>query len=92
LEGALDYTGQGVLVPGAAGTSDQNLANPIAGILSGVLQRNVSRATVPFSIRGTLAQPQILPGVPQIESPTPAGQTGKAPPQPKSILDLFRRP
>jgi hypothetical protein len=92
LEGALDYTGQAVLVPGAAGTSDQNLANPIAGILSGVLQRNVSRATVPFSIRGTLAQPQILPGVPQIESPTPAGQTGKAPPQPKSILDLFRRP
>ncbi len=93
LEGALDYTGQAVLVPGAAGSSDQNLANPVAGILSGVLQRNVSRATVPFSIRGTLQQPQILPGVPQIESPTPAAQTGKAPPQQKkSILDLFRRP
>lgn len=95
LDGALDYEGQAVLVnsPDAAGGA-ANPTNPIATILGGVLQRNVSRITVPFSLRGTLRDPKVRSGrgLPTIESPSPTTQSGTTQQQKKSIVDLLRRP
>lgn len=105
FEGGLNYDGQAVLNPGGTvATNEQNPAEAIAGrILGGVLQQRVGRTTVPFTIRGTLQDPKILPsGAPQFEAPgtTRPGQTGqlpqtqpsKQPPKKKSLLDIFRQP
>lgn len=97
LDGSLNYDGQIVLVPGAGGPAGgaTTPAEAIAGILGGVLKRNVARVTVPLAIRGNFSDLHILPGRgrPTIESPTPAppATPGQQPPK-KSILDLFRRP
>jgi len=89
LDGTLDYDGQVVLVPGAntsMGGGDPSAAGAIAGILGGVLKRNVSRADVPISIRGTLAEPKIHPGrgLPDIQQPAP-GQS----PLKKAFPNIF---
>lgn len=94
LDGVLDYDGQAVLASTAiASGSDQSAVSAIAGIVGGVLQRNVGRITVPFSLRGTLRDPKVHPGrgLPTIESPS-AAQPTPTQPQKKNILDLFRRP
>ncbi len=96
LDGSLDYEGQTVVTPaaGGAGSGQPNPVDAIAGILGGVLKRNVSRVTVPFSIRGTLHEPKIQPGrgLPTIEQPASAGQPSQAQPKKEtSPLDFFRR-
>ena len=95
LDGALNYDGQAVLAP-RAGTGPPNAATAITDILGGVLKRNVSRVTVPLSVRGTLQAPKFLPGPGRasIESASPPSQTPPAqlPDKKKGILDLFRRP
>ncbi len=95
LNGSLDYDGQAVVTPsaGTLGSGQPNPVDAVAGILGGVLKRNVSRVTVPFSIRGTLHDPKFQPGrgLPTIEQPTPAQPTQAQPKKEPSILDLFRR-
>ncbi len=97
LNGALDYEGQAVVVPGSAGgDAAASPRNAIAGLLGEVLQRNVSSMTVPFAIRGTIHNPRFEPGraLPSYTPPTKTSPTqpGQPPPQKKSILDLFKRP
>lgn len=89
LNGTLDYDGQAVLSPGLGGGSP---AQAIGAILGGVLQQNVSRVTVPFSLRGTFNDPKVLPGrgVPNFQTSQPASPLQS--PQKKSILDIFRKP
>ncbi len=90
LDGALEYDGQAVLTAGGAGA-----AGAIGEILGGVLQRQVGRVTVPFSIRGTLQDPKVQPGRggPRFDSSSPASQPAQTQPQKgKSIIDIFRRP
>src|SRR5574337_349368 len=94
LDGTLNYDGQAVLAPSGAG-GKPTAVDAVAGILGGVLKQNVSRITVPISIRGTLQDPKFLPGAGRIavESSTPPSKGQPAPPPPKKgILDLFRRP
>jgi hypothetical protein len=90
LDGALEYDGQAVVNPGGAAA-----AGALGDILGGILQREVGRMTVPFSIRGTLQDPKIQPGRggPRVESSSPASQPTQTQPQKrKSIIDIFRRP
>lgn len=57
---SLDYTGKAVVTPGGAGVAGQVLT----GVLGAALKTNVSTMTVPFTIKGTTANPQFRPGVP----------------------------
>ncbi len=90
LDGALEYDGQAVVNPGGAAA-----AGALGDILGGILQRDVGRVTVPFSIRGTLQDPKVQPGRggPRVELSSPASQPAQTQPQKrKSIIDIFRRP
>ena len=90
LDGALEYDGQAVVNPGGSGAG-----GALGDILGGILQRDVGRVTVPFSIRGTLQDPKVQPGRGglRVESSSPASQPAQPQPQKrKSIMDIFRRP
>ncbi len=90
LDGALEYDGQAVVNAGSPGA-----AGALGDILGGILQRDVGRVTVPFSIRGTLQDPKVQPGRggPRVELSSPASQPAQTQPQKrKSIIDIFRRP
>ncbi len=95
LDGSLNYDGQAVLMAGASGAA--GATDPLGALLGSVLKSNITRATVPFALRGTIGDPKFLPGrgLPQFETAPSAApkQPGQQPQQPKkSILDLFRPP
>lgn len=90
FDGTLDYDGRAVL----AATEEGGAARPtdlITGALGKILKQDVRRLSIPFALRGTLAEPRLQPGrgLPEIQtSGEPAADTEKK----KNILDLFRRP
>jgi uncharacterized protein involved in outer membrane biogenesis len=90
----IEYEGQAKLAGGGA--------NPVglaASVLGAAMGANIKSATIPFSVRGTFANPKLAAGrgVPQFETSTPSGAT-RAPKntQPQNIQDalkgLFRKP
>ena len=58
--GAINYQGQ-ISFPGGAAPSAPNATEGIAGYLNAVLRNAAGKVVVPFALRGTLAQPQVLP-------------------------------
>lgn len=58
--GAINYQGQ-ISFPGGAAPSAPNATEGIAGYLNAVLRNAAGKLVVPFTLRGTLAQPQVLP-------------------------------
>lgn len=90
LDSTLNYEGKVALTSGGAG-GGQGAAGIVTGVLGSVFKQDVSKVSVPVSIRGTFADPKVMPGkgMPTIESgKTPANN---ATPQKKSILDLFKK-
>ena len=59
---SLDYTGKAVVTPGGAGLAGQALTS----VIGAALKTNVSTMTVPFTIKGTTANPQFRPGAPTV--------------------------
>jgi uncharacterized protein involved in outer membrane biogenesis len=64
--GSLDYEGQMIAQLGgaAAGSSATAAPDTPSGLLGNAISRNLGQAqvTVPFTLKGTLQQPQLLPG------------------------------
>ncbi|MGO9643074.1 MAG: AsmA family protein [Candidatus Acidiferrales bacterium] len=58
--GAIDYQGQ-ITFPAAVASSSPSATGGIAGYLSEILRSAASGLVVPFTLKGTLAQPQVLP-------------------------------
>lgn len=91
LDSTLNYEGKVALASSGAVGGGQGAAGIVTGVLGQVLKRDVGKVTVPVSIRGTFADPKVMPGkgIPSFEgSQTPANSTT---PQKKSILDLFKK-
>jgi len=60
FDGAINYQGQ-ISFPGGATPSGSNATEGIAGYLNAILRNAAGKLVVPFTLRGTLAQPQVLP-------------------------------
>ena len=58
--GAIDYRGQ-MSFPNGALTSSSAATDGLAGFLGELLKTAAGKLVVPFALRGTLAQPQVLP-------------------------------
>jgi uncharacterized protein involved in outer membrane biogenesis len=71
LDSALDYDGQVALGSGAA-TPQKSGGNSLADVLGRALAKSGVKITVPFTLRGTLQHPEILPGRGGIAFPAPA--------------------
>ncbi len=89
FDGSLHYDGRVVL----AATEERGATGPadvITGTLGRILQRDVRRLSIPFALRGTLAEPKLQPGrgLPEIQTSDKSSTEEEK----KSILDLFRRP
>lgn len=92
---SLDYNGNAVLVGGQNNEDSDSPIGAITGILGKVTKQNIERITIPFALRGTVADPKMLPGrgVPTFTTAPPAGEPKQqSQPEKKSILDLFRKP
>lgn len=90
FDGTLEYDGRAVL-EATEGGGAANPADLIRGALGKILKQDVRRLSIPFVLRGTLAEPKLQPGrgLPEVQtSDEPATGTEKK----KNILDLFRRP
>jgi hypothetical protein len=60
FNGAIEYQGQ-ISFPGGAAASSSTATDGIAGFLSEILKNAAGKLVVPFALKGTLAQPQVLP-------------------------------
>ncbi len=58
--GAINYQGQ-ISFPGGAASSASIAADGIAAYLNAILGNAAGKFVVPFALKGTLAQPQVLP-------------------------------
>jgi hypothetical protein len=90
FDNTLNYDGKVALASAAAGGGG-GAAGILTGILGQVTKQEVSKMTVPISIRGTFSDPKVMPGkgIPSFEgTKTPAMS---ATPQKKSILDIFKK-
>jgi uncharacterized protein involved in outer membrane biogenesis len=98
----LNMTGQWSLPPAAGGALGAiggvaATANPVAGILGGVLggaaQKQGGILSVPFTLGGTIKDPKMTPGgMPSMKGGTTQSSTTQQQPQKKSILDIFKKP
>jgi len=98
----LDYNGQAVLMGGQTGTGGNNPIGAITGILGTVTKQTIGRVSVPFSVKGTFANPKVGPGagIPGISvgggssssTSTPSSTQTQEPQKKKSLLDLFKKP
>jgi AsmA protein len=90
FDNSLNYDGKIALASAAAGGGG-GASGILTGILGQVTKQEVSKMTVPVSIRGTFSDPKVMPGkgIPTFEgTKTPANSTT---PQKKSILDIFKK-
>jgi uncharacterized protein involved in outer membrane biogenesis len=60
FNGSIDYQGQ-ISFPGGAASSSSSATEGIAAYLSQILRNAAGKLVVPFTLKGTLAQPQVLP-------------------------------
>lgn len=95
FDGSLDYDGRATLTASAGEQGSRTPADVLAGVLGGVLGRDVQKLTVPFALRGTLSEPKVQPGrgLPSVESPQQQPQQQQPQEQQRrSLRDLLRRP
>jgi AsmA protein len=95
LDQTLSYEGQANLTRSASG--GQSPTDALFGVIGGVTKQNLSRLSIPFSIRGTFSDPKVGPGrgLPQFATSAPAdtsGQQADTQQKKRSILDIFKRP
>lgn len=87
----IEYEGQAKLAGGGA-----KPAGLAASVLGAAMGTNIKSATIPFSLRGTFANPKLAAGrgIPQFETSAPSGTKSGQPPQnlQDALKGLFKKP